>query len=324
VPLEHLMDVGWEPAFVDAGFEQLEVAEDLAEIRDRVLELVDLCPPAEAVALLALVGYQLPGDEVAERLGVALTTVYRFKALALRRIRAHLAAPDRPRPRATYPRRSFRELHDAVLTPSGSPPMTTTTPLLVPSTDQIIANLFLTGHGLDVVAERGLANGWTRADAQRVVEAHGWKLDATGRLPRDQQRAPVPGPTPAVAVNGGAPIDRIKDKIAVALKHDSPDIRRKAQAANEALARLDTALTEWGTKQAARERIAELERALAQAKAKLHGPRKPSTTAPAGEAAQARAWAQKNGVDCPARGRVPQTVLDAWREATAKKPASGQ
>jgi hypothetical protein len=206
--------------------------------------------------------------------------------------------------------------------------MTTTTPLLVPSTDQIIANLFLTGHGLDVVAERGLANGWTRADAQRVVEAHGWKLDATGRLPRNQQRTPVPGPTPAAApaaaVNGGAPVDRVKDKIAVALKHDSPDIRRKAQAANQALVKLDTALTEWGTKQAARERIAELERALAQAKAKLHGPRKPSTAAPVGEAAQARAWARKNKVECPSHGRVPKTVLDAWREATAKNPGSGQ
>lgn len=30
-----------------------------------------------------------------------------------------------------------------------------------------------------------------------------------------------------------------------------------------------------------------------------------------------RAWAQKNGLDCPANGRIPVAVRDAWRKANS-------
>jgi hypothetical protein len=34
-----------------------------------------------------------------------------------------------------------------------------------------------------------------------------------------------------------------------------------------------------------------------------------------------RAWAAENGMECNAKGRVPQRVVDAWREATGSEVA---
>lgn len=61
------------------------------------------------------------------------------------------------------------------------------------------------------------------------------------------------------------------------------------------------------------ERLAALAARRAElAPAKAKKPRKPVGY----PAAEVRAWAEANGHDCPAVGRVPKRVVDAWREAT--------
>lgn len=113
----------------------------------------------------------------------------------------------------------------------------------------------------------------------------------------------------------GATVDSTKEKIATALKSEFAPVRRAAAKANGALATLDTVLAEWDAKEAALERVRELEAALAEAKAALKKPTK-ATSAP-GEHKQARAWARQNGIQVPDIGRVPTDVLDAWRRATS-------
>jgi predicted transcriptional regulator len=114
----------------------------------------------------------------------------------------------------------------------------------------------------------------------------------------------------------GVTVDHTKEKIAAALRSESPHVQRAAKRANDALAALDTVLHEWDAKEAARERVAELEKALAEAKAALRGKPSKATAAP-GEHKQARAWARAQGIDVPPIGRVPSNVLDAWRRAAA-------
>lgn len=114
----------------------------------------------------------------------------------------------------------------------------------------------------------------------------------------------------------GATVNDVKPKIAAALKSEHAPIRRAAAKANQALADLDSLLAEWDAKELARERVAELEQALAEAKAALRG--KPVVKpARSGEHAQARAWAREQGIPVPAIGRVPQQVLDQWQTAVA-------
>jgi hypothetical protein len=69
-----------------------------------------------------------------------------------------------------------------------------------------IHHLFASGHSLDLISERGVYNGWTRTDAEAVVDAVGWELDPSGRVPRRYRDWPLPNPdapaaepTPAAA-----------------------------------------------------------------------------------------------------------------------------
>lgn len=114
----------------------------------------------------------------------------------------------------------------------------------------------------------------------------------------------------------GATVDNTREKITAALKSEFAPVRRAAAKANQALASLDTTLAEWDAKEAALERVRELEAALAEAKAALKGKPAKSPTAP-GEHKQARAWAREQGITVPDIGRVPEAVLDAWRKSTA-------
>ncbi|MGW4300388.1 Lsr2 family DNA-binding protein [Streptomyces sp. NPDC004646] len=43
-------------------------------------------------------------------------------------------------------------------------------------------------------------------------------------------------------------------------------------------------------------------------------PAKAKRKAPSYDAAEVRAWARRNNVPCPPVGRVPKTVVDAWRD----------
>lgn len=101
-----------------------------------------------------------------------------------------------------------------------------------------------------------------------------------------------------------------------------PGTRKKAQRATTLIDQLRTILdTEHDqdqTREQARKKIERLEAELAQAKAALRN--RPNTTTPNGTshgttAAEIRAWAAANGIECNPTGRVPRTVTDAYEQA---------
>ncbi|MFE7236121.1 hypothetical protein ACFVAF_37015 [Streptomyces sp. NPDC057596] len=104
-------------------------------------------------------------------------------------------------------------------------------------------------------------------------------------------------------------------------QHADPDIQDQAARARAVLAGLRqryatdrelTAIT--SEREQLEQRLAELQaRETELAPAKPKKPRKPAGY----PAAEVRAWAAANDVDCPAVGRVPKTVVEAWRAATA-------
>lgn len=119
-----------------------------------------------------------------------------------------------------------------------------------------------------------------------------------------------------------------RDLIDEGKAHSSARVQRaatKAQVALEQLASLlDATRAEEKAKRAAEAekakrlaRIAELEQELAAEKAALGRKRAAAATVARGDttgpsAKQVRAWAAEHGVDCPATGRVPARVVDAY------------
>jgi hypothetical protein len=81
---------------------------------------------------------------------------------------------------------------------------------------------------------------------------------------------------------------------------------RQRHAADQELAAIDSEEEQLA------KRLAELrERKAELAPAKAKKPRKHVDY----PAAEVRAWARGQGIDCPATGRVPKAVVDAWRAA---------
>ncbi|MEU9400587.1 histone-like nucleoid-structuring protein Lsr2 [Streptomyces sp. NPDC048242] len=68
----------------------------------------------------------------------------------------------------------------------------------------------------------------------------------------------------------------------------------------------------------------QLEQRLAELRSRREqlAPTKAKRKAPSYDAAEVRAWARQNGVPCPPVGRVPKTVVDAWRD-TRTAPSTG-
>lgn len=119
--------------------------------------------------------------------------------------------------------------------------------------------------------------------------------------------------TPAALPKPPAP-----QKGVIALGLECPDarVRRAAERARDAVERLRDLLAEWEDRASARAEVERLTAELELAKARLRG----RTTAPVPAAAppdnhEVRAWAAANGVPCPARGRVPGAVRDAYDAA---------
>ena len=104
----------------------------------------------------------------------------------------------------------------------------------------------------------------------------------------------------------------VKAEVALATLANLLDATREAEAAKRAAEK---------AKAAARAEVERLEKQLADAKAKLRGPARAAAVAvvapnQAGASAkEIRAWAAANGIDCPATGRVPGAVVDAYAAA---------
>ncbi|MFR0351819.1 Lsr2 family DNA-binding protein [Streptomyces sediminimaris] len=107
--------------------------------------------------------------------------------------------------------------------------------------------------------------------------------------------------------------------LAWADQHEDSDIRDQSARARAALAGLrqrhaaDQELTAITTEaEQLEKRLAELRSREAElTPAKPKRARKPAEY----PAAEVRAWAKENGLDCPPVGRVPKAVVEAWRES---------
>ena len=96
--------------------------------------------------------------------------------------------------------------------------------------------------------------------------------------------------------------------------HDDPRIARAAGKVMAAIAALDEAWTAYSAKAELRAERDRLKRQLADVEAALRAP----ASKPAQQTRdwkQIRAWAADNNIDCPATGKVPNAVVDAYDQA---------
>lgn len=106
----------------------------------------------------------------------------------------------------------------------------------------------------------------------------------------DLEEAPMPEPTPTPAYS-----DQLAVLMAETEGHPDPIVRANRKIVAQAAVALRTALDLSAINKAARA-SASKDRAATRTKA-------------------VRAWARENGIDCPARGRIPGTVMDAFLAA---------
>lgn len=169
------------------------------------------------------------------------------------------------------------------------------------------------------------------ADADALPDRTGEKRpdERPVRLANTTPTRPAPTTTPTASTAAPRP-DGIQALIATAKSHDSKRIQNAADKVLDGLGRLRTLMHEDEEKHAARraaaaekaEARAEVERLqqqLAKARAKLRGNAGPvgvgKASAAGPSAADVRAWAAENDVACPAVGRVPSAVREAYDDA---------
>lgn len=108
--------------------------------------------------------------------------------------------------------------------------------------------------------------------------------------------------------------------LAWANQHADPDVQNQGAQARDVLAGLrqrHAAEAELAAITTEAEQLEQRLAALRAREAELAPPKQKAKRKPAGyAAAEVRAWAKANGVDCPVTGRVPGAVVDAWRQAT--------
>ncbi|MDF2710674.1 MAG: Lsr2 [Nonomuraea muscovyensis] len=109
--------------------------------------------------------------------------------------------------------------------------------------------------------------------------------------------------------------------------HDDAEVQDQASRARVLLGGLRHRYAADQELTAITDERAQLEKRLAEIQAReaeLAPPRKAGRAPTSPDTKAARAWAAENGIDCPPRGRVPKTVMDAWRAALpqASEPAA--
>jgi hypothetical protein len=143
-------------------------------------------------------------------------------------------------------------------------------------------------------------------------------------------------PTPAAAEQPPSKPDEFRVLINTAKNHDRKKIQNLADKILDDLAKLRGWIDEEAEafrvrqaaaaeKEAARAEVKRLEEQLAEAKAKLRGSTVTPTVKPDADgpsAADIRAWAREHDVECPATGRVPGTVREAYGEAHSELEAA--
>jgi len=195
---------------------------------------------------------------------------------------------------------------------------------------------------LDVVSKHGYPNSLAKGiellaakiDKERNEIPPGRSLPTStaGAASTSTPAAPRPATTSPSSVTNpdarpvGAP-DEIRVLLNTGKNHTSKRIQKAADRVFDAIGHLRDLLAEdqeknaarraeEAQKAAARAEIQRLEKALADAKAKLRGGSKPVATTldvdNSVSAAQLRAWAKTNGIDVPDRGPIPTDIREQY------------
>jgi hypothetical protein len=140
----------------------------------------------------------------------------------------------------------------------------------------------------------------------------------TAPKPSAPPQPPAPSPTPAWPSGEQLPVGKL---LAWGDQHPAPDVQEQAARARAALVGLRTRYDADQELAAISTEAEQLEKRLAELRAREAEltPAKPRAKRGRVDypAAEVRAWAEKNGIACPATGRVPKAVVDAWKQATA-------
>lgn len=181
----------------------------------------------------------------------------------------------------------------------------------------------------DILAKQDAADDVPEAEHTTVRDLHPTTTTAKTRPARRATATPAPTPKPAVSPDPATPAELVyatRPLIAQARKSTRARTRSLADRAEKLLELLAREVqAEIDRKKAAaaraaeeakiRSEVARLERELAAKKALLSKSRA-AAGSPAREAGvdpkTIRAWAWANGVECPAAGRVPRRVVDAY------------
>ncbi|MFE2021331.1 hypothetical protein ACFW9O_25115 [Streptomyces sp. NPDC059499] len=146
------------------------------------------------------------------------------------------------------------------------------------------------------------------------------QIPHTARKRQAMQSSPIPGPrSTQQAPSAGIPVLPIGKVIAWAEQHGTKAVARKGVQARALLAELRALY-------AADEELAQADieeqrllQQLADIRARKEKLRPTQRKAPARDyvPADVRAWARAAGLDVPTIGTVPNTIVQAWREAQA-------
>jgi len=108
----------------------------------------------------------------------------------------------------------------------------------------------------------------------------------------------------------------LEAQLAEGMKSPVKSVQRAAEKAQAAVQRIKDVEREERGKAAAYAEVAELERKLSEAKAKLRG-KKPDAPAPKASVADTRAWCRDQGIPVPVKGLLPREAVEAYEGAHA-------
>lgn len=192
------------------------------------------------------------------------------------------------------------------------------------SENAVLALAVSNGYAIDAASKRFRKAPQSKPKPQGIVRP---APQTASTAPGNASNTALPSMTGTVHAT---PV--LRDVIAEGKGHSAVRVQRAAVKAEVALQQLvnllDATREQEAAKRAAEKAKAEaraeverLERQLAEAKAKLRGPARAAAVAvvtpnQAGASAKdIRSWAASAGVDCPAVGKVPQRVVDAYLAA---------
>jgi hypothetical protein len=171
----------------------------------------------------------------------------------------------------------------------------------------------------ETTREIASTSGNTVADVEVVINtiARGNRNLARTIATEWQSRAKThvapPAAPPQVKSARPAP-DAIADLLTEAVETGDPKLVKAADKISDLVEDLEAQMVAYRTQKALRDEAAQLEARLAAIRAQIQPGAKASPSLTDSKAV--RAWARNNKTDCPAFGRIPARVLDAYQLAT--------